>query len=776
MSTDSYRLILDIASEGFWDWDLKTDRAYLSPRYCDMVGYAPGETIFDSAFLKTIIHPDDHRHVFQVIQEHLQGKRDLSLIEYRMIAKNGQVRWIEGRGKIVEYDAEGNPSRMVGTVVDISNRKKTEEALRKSHDLLSNLSEQVPGVLFHAHISPDGHASIPYSSEKIEEIYEVSPEQVKTDNNPIVERFHPDDSERINDSIHEATGKLAKWECEYRVILPRQGLKWLYGVALPQKREDGSVDFYGIIMDISERKRIEENLLHSQQLLTSVVDNAPYAFFIKDVSNEFRVILWNKAAEQIFGIPAATILGKNAHDLWPREQADAYLAIDRSVVNSRTTVDAPEEVSSHPEKGKIWLHTRKIPLINSNGEVSHIVVISNDITERRLMQLEQVRNQKLESLGLLAGGIAHDFNNILTGITGYISFARTLFDESLKVSKILREAENASHRATDLARQLLTFAKGGQPIKKALSVKQVVDSSASLALRGTRVTSITIIPDDLPAIEVDEGQINQVFNNIIINALQAMPGGGTVTIRAETVAIKPLNIMSLPPGMYVRLTFADTGCGISEKDQKVIFDPYFTTKSGGSGLGLATAHSIIAKHGGYIGVSSTLGGGTTFEILLPASDVIVSASESDEVSVELGRRNNLSVLVMDDEEIIRNLTTMMLDELGYHTLACANGNEAIALYRTSKEAGNPFSAVIMDLTIPGGMGGKEAASQILSIDPHARLVVSSGYSNDPIMAEYSDYGFSATLPKPYTIKGIKEALEQVLPIQRPGIAQASDRL
>jgi len=895
MNTDRFEMILSIATEGFWDWDLTADQAYLSPRYCELIGYYPEDTVFDAAFLKRLVHPDDHAQVFALLDEHFQGKRDTSVVEHRIITRNGTVLWVEGRAKVVEYDNQGKPTRLMGTITDISVRKQAEidrmkseeefrltfeeasdaifwadaasgmlincnkaaeemmeaprseiigrhqtylhppemagrfadqfrttvelkdqmdsaeavvlsksgrripvqikhavtsvggrdiiqglfrdvseqkqveEELRHSHNLLNNLSQQVPGALFQSIITPDGRIFTPYSSEKLYDVYELRPDQIRLGNTPIFDRFHPDDRDRVLASITDATNAITRWECEYRVILPIQGLKWLHGMALPVRLDDGTVVFYGIITDITERKKIEESLSQSQKLLSSIVGNATFAIFVKDISDEYRIILWNRAAEEIFCIPAADILGKNAHDLWPKEQADSFLADDRAVAASQLPTIIPEEVSIHPDKGDIYLRTRKIPLVDAAGNSTHIVVICEDITDRRMMMAEMVKNQKLESLGILAGGIAHDFNNILTAIVGNISFARTFLDETHRSAKILHNAEKAAHRASDLAHQLLTFAKGSQPIKKTVSVRHILEESASFVLRGSNVSCSIRLPDSLPAVEVDENQISQVINNIIINASQAMPGGGTVVITGEQVLIDAGNIMSLPPGRYVRITLADNGCGISKEDQKRVFDPYFTTKPGGSGLGLASAHSIILKHGGYIGVQSEVGKGTTFTILLPASDKQAGQS-SCAISTEIrDDTRGSSILVMDDEEMILDMISLMLGELGYQVRTCSCGEEAVALYRQAWENGTPYSTAIMDLTIPGGMGGKEAARHMLEINPYARLIVSSGYSTDPIMADYAAFGFCATLLKPYTIEDITGTLATVLAGAQPDV-------
>jgi len=268
------------------------------------------------------------------------------------------------------------------------------------------------------------------------------------------------------------------------------------------------------------------------------------------------------------------------------------------------------------------------------------------------------------------------------------------------------------------------------------------------------------------AIEADEGQLNQVFSNIVINAAQAMPGGGTISISAESVALDSANAFSLPAGGYVRITFADTGCGMPEDVQKRIFDPYFTTKAKGSGLGLASAYSIIARHGGHISVRSHPGQGSTFDILLPAITQPAPRSTGIDTPVRAVSQGPKSLLVMDDEEIIREVASNMLVELGYRVQTCAGGDEAYALYKAARDTKDPFWAVIMDLTIPGGMGGIEAAQLILSIDPQACLIVSSGYSNDPVMSEYRAYGFSGAVAKPYSISEISTVLAGLHPNSR----------
>jgi nitrogen-specific signal transduction histidine kinase/ActR/RegA family two-component response regulator len=406
-----------------------------------------------------------------------------------------------------------------------------------------------------------------------------------------------------------------------------------------------------------------------------------------------------------------------------------------------------------PQGKTIWVRTLVTPLKSPDGSISGYVGTMDEITDLREAGQDMLKNQKIESLGVLAGGIAHDFNNILTIILGNVSLARLQLNDPEKVIIRLEEAENATVRAKDLAQQLLTFARGGEPVKKIVEVAGLLKEAAGFALHGSNVRGEFALADDLWPVEADEGQLSQVIQNLVLNAVQAMPEGGSVTISAENAA-------SPQEGKrFVKISVADTGSGISEHHLQRIFDPYFTTKQQGSGLGLATCHSIIRKHGGKIRATSTLGEGSTFHISLPASerDGVPATFSGKTVSHGSGR-----VLVMDDEEDIREITRDILEDLGYTVDSVENGSDAVNRFLKMKEEGKPYSAVILDLTIPGGVGGKEAIEKLLKIDPDIKAVVSSGYSTDPIMANYRDYGFSAVLAKPFRPQEISKVLQELL--------------
>lgn len=374
------------------------------------------------------------------------------------------------------------------------------------------------------------------------------------------------------------------------------------------------------------------------------------------------------------------------------------------------------------------------------------------------MESEITKLDKLKSIGLLAGGIAHDFNNLLAAILGNISLARITAGSGSAVDERLVKAEKAVMKAKGLTQQLLTFAKGGAPVKKIISIEKLLRESVIFALRGSNTKYQFEIKPNLRSVEADGGQISQAVNNLIINADQAMPTGGTITIAAENCTLRPHNIVSLPPGDYVKVAIRDKGVGIAEKHLPLIFDPYFTTKEAGSGLGLATVYSIVNRHGGAIEVSSQENIGTTFTMYLPASAQQTASEKHAHKAIHKGSGN---ILVMDDDQDVCEVAGMMLTELGYAVAFARDGQEAVRLYQEAMKDRHPFDYVILDLTVPGGMGGEETIKELRKIDPEVKAIVSSGYSSSPIMANFREYGFTAVAVKPYNIVELSRIFHEI---------------
>ncbi len=394
--------------------------------------------------------------------------------------------------------------------------------------------------------------------------------------------------------------------------------------------------------------------------------------------------------------------------------------------------------------------------------VSHLAIAwtqKRSELERQRMEEELIKARKLESVGILAGGIAHDFNNILTIILGNVSLAQMDVPVGSQSAQRLSEAKKASQRAKDLTQQLLTFSKGGAPIRKTVSIVGLIKDSVSFASRGSNVKCEISIAEDLWPVDVDEGQMSQVINNLMINAEQAMPEGGVVRIKAENIVVEADGFLPLKAGRHVKISIRDEGIGVPHESLSKIFDPYFTTKQKGSGLGLATSYSIIKNHSGLITVESEVCVGTIFYIYLPASQHSIQVKESEKSETIAGKGK---ILVMDDEAQVREIAGKMLTRFGYEVGFASDGAEAIRLYKRAKKSGRPFDALIMDLTVPGGMGGREAIKKLMAIDPGVKVIVSSGYSNDPVIAQFQKYGFQGLLAKPYEFEELSRTLNEVL--------------
>jgi len=534
---------------------------------------------------------------------------------------------------------------------------------------------------------------------------------------------------------------------------------YIFTDAAPVRNAEGeTVAVIETIQDITERRKAEEDLQFKNVILSTQQETSIDSIVVVDESN--TIISYNHRFIDLWEFPPELLEAKDS--------VPVLQGIVGKVADPESFLARVKYIEEHKEekfRDEVFLKDGRVldqysaPMRGDDGKYYGRVWYSRDITERRRMQDELLKAQKLESLGVLAGGIAHDFNNLLTGILGNISLTKIMTETNSKAIKRLDEAEKALWRARDLTQQLMTFSKGGSPVKKTTSIEQIVRDSASFILSGSNVKCDFAVAEHVWPVEVDEGQMNQVINNLIINADQSMAGGGIIEIGMENLIVDCQNDMSLTEGRYVKISIRDYGVGIPEKHLPKIFDPYYTTKQKGSGLGLASAYSIIKHHGGYIGVESEVGVGTTFQIYIPASENDLPEIMERKEIIHTGSGK---ILVMDDDEIIREVAAEILGHLGYSAMICCDGSEAIELYRQAIAAKEPFAAVIMDLTIPGGMGGKEAAARILEIDPDAVLIVSSGYSRDPVIAKFRQHGFSGVVPKPFNAEELARELKKLI--------------
>ncbi|MBW2169924.1 MAG: response regulator [Deltaproteobacteria bacterium] len=511
--------------------------------------------------------------------------------------------------------------------------------------------------------------------------------------------------------------------------------------------------------DVSERKQAEETLKQSEERLRQIADNVPDLIWAKDMDDRFIFVNQAMCNKLIMCGTQDEAIGKIDMFFAEREKKAGYKhSFGEICVNSDAITKKRKAPGRFLEDGFVRdkylvLDVHKAPFLNKDGEMIGTVGCGRDVTEQKKMEEELLKAKKLESIGVLAGGIAHDYNNLLTAIIGNISLAQSYLKPDGEAFKLLSEAQKASMGAKDLTQKLITFSKGGTPIKKAAPISPLLKNTTELALSGSNIKCEWSIADDLWPIEIDEAQIGQVIHSLIINAREAMSEGGSIYVSAENISIDEEKDLLLNKGKHVKISIKDQGSGIPDKYLGKIFDPYFSTKQRstqkGMGLGLSICHSIIKKHDGHITAESAPAAGTTFHFYLPASQTQVIEEEAPVTERPMASRG--SILVMDDEELVRNVAGQMLTRLGYDVAFAKDGSEAIEMYKKAMKSKKCFDAVILDLTVKGGMGGKETVKKLLEIDSDVKAILSSGYSDDPAMTDFRKHAFCSTIVKPYDI-------------------------
>ncbi len=513
----------------------------------------------------------------------------------------------------------------------------------------------------------------------------------------------------------------------------------------------------------AERKKAEKALANEIEQLDVTLKSIGDGVVTTD--KDGRIILMNTVAGKLTGWENKEVTGRALKDvliLVDQQTGEPTDNLVEKILAGGTTPPTEGHVTLTAANGReSIIAINGAPIRDALNNSIGVVLVFRDITEQIEIEQELLKSRKLESIGVLAGGIAHDFNNILTVILGNINLA--LQDEILseKIRNRLINVEKASHRAKDLTQQLLTFSRGGAPVKAVSSLANIIKDSAEFVLHGSNAACRFDIPEDLWPADIDKGQISQVIQNIVINGSEAMSGGGIITIACSNVVGGDNTHAVLANGQkYIGISIADSGEGISALNIDKIFDPYFSTKPNGNGLGLAICHSIVSKHNGHISVKSDLGSGTTFTVYLPAAEQ--RQVDDEKKTVAAPGSMQATVMIMDDEELVREMVEMMLVKMGHIPVPAVDGNEAVHLYKQHKESDTPIDLVIMDLTIPGAMGGKETVKELLAFDRQTKAIVSSGYSNDPVMANPCKYGFKAAISKPYSYEKLAEVIDGTL--------------
>lgn len=646
---------------------------------------------------------------------------------------------------------------------DISDREAAEEKLNVERQKFEVLIEHAPFGM--AMFDRDGRYL--YLNPKFTDIFGYTIAEIP-DRASWFGRAYPDETIRgtVVDAWHDDDSTKAAGEKMPRTfpVVCKDGATKLINF-ITVRLENG--DYIVSYEDITERRLAEEALANEKERLAVTLRSIGDGVIATDP--EGRIVLINAVAEELTGWKQDEATGRNLTEVFyiinERTRRRCESPVEK-VLRMGTVVGLANHTALISKDGReLVIADSGAPIWDKDGSVAGVVLVFRDVTEKKKMDEELQKMSKLESVGILAGGIAHDFNNILAAVLGNVSLAKMYAkpaDE--RVLKRLVDAEQAILRAKDLTHQLLTFSRGGSPIMKTTSIENVVRETANFALTGSRVKCDFIFAADLFPVDIDEGQVSQVVNNLVINSQQAMPDGGMITIEAMNLTVSHGMVQHgvfLQPGRYARISVKDRGIGIAPEHVDKVFDPYFTTKQKGSGLGLATSYSIIKNHDGHIALESKPGSGTTFHIYLKASQhhapTIVRDIRDDRNTVVRAR-----VLHMDDEAMILRATKEMLESFGYDVTCAADGKEAIRKYRDASDAGNPFDVVLLDITVPGGLGGKDTMKELLAFDPAVKAIVSSGYSNDPVMASHLRYGFKGVIAKPCLMEELDEVIRRVL--------------
>ncbi len=618
----------------------------------------------------------------------------------------------------------------------VEDSAEPEDSWRSFATLFGNL----PGMAYRS--KPDAAMTLELVSDGSYGLTGFHPEEFGRKEIAYGKLIDSEDKDYVKEQIQRAVEKKEPFQLLYRIDTKEGQKKWVweqgYGVL---DKDDELVAIEGFISDITERKLAEDKLMLYKEVIThsndAIVIRTPDGIFLEQ--NAASKAFMGYSDEELEGTTAELTLGKDTFEaVKAKIDKDGYY-LGEAVVTCKDKREVDVEVSAFIVK-------------DDTGEPARIVCITRDITERKEREEEHIKAGRLESIAILAGGIAHDFNNILTGIMANIGMSIMLVEEGSQVSRKLKDAEKACEKAKSLTQQLLTFSTGGEPVKEVIDLSDLIRDSANLVLSGSNVQCTYSIQDDLLPVEVDAGQMSQVINNLVINAIHAMSDGGTIHVNASNIDLDTNADLPLAEGQYVKVSIADDGKGISNEYLSKVFDPYFTTKEDGTGLGLATVYSIVKKHDGHVFLKSELGVGTTIHIYLPASQKNVLEVSVGEERVLTGKGR---ILVMDDDSIVREVACEVLKNVGLDVDGAEDGKVAVKLYKEALASAAPYNLVIMDLTVPGGMGGRDAMAEILKIDSGAKGVVSSGYSNDPVMADHRKFGFKGVLAKPYAIKELQ---------------------
>jgi len=761
-----YRLIAENMKDAIWLMDMNLRFKYISPSMARARGYSteeltalPLEKHMTQRSLELI-----RRAISEELEpEHLQkqGSHWSKTVQLEIFRKDGSTYFSEITITLLRGN-DGSPSGLLGVGRDVTDRKKIESALLESEERYKRIANTLTDYIYTVTFEKGMPASTVHGPGCFMVTGYVNKDFLK---NTLlwIQMVHPDDRQSVRNFINQIMTKPLAIPIEHRILKKDGSERWVRNT--PVFHFDGSgnmLSYDGVVQDITERKQAEEALRRSEERYRSLFNG------IQDLVAVSEMLPNGKPGKFVeVNNAMCTLIGYSLKELYSLSAIDITEAVPTEEYTRMAGKRLVGENFSF-QRHLVARDGRKIPVDITNQIVDlagkpYILAIARDMTEKRKMDAEMQKAQHLESLSMLAGGIAHDFNNLLGGIFGYIDIAREYAPTPEKSKEFLEKALKSLDRAKDLSQRLLVFSKGAPPVKKLVNIEDLIAETTALSLAGKDVKAHLTVAKDLCSCECDPAQIGRVLSNLIINAQQSMQNGGTVYISAENTMALSGQAAGAARGPFVRIGIRDTGAGIAPDQLTKIFDPFFTTKKTGTGLGLTISQSVIQKHGGVIEVASEVSKGTEFHVYLPASSQKAERILEKKLMTFSGKGTDHGrVLVMDDEDFVLDIASRMLVKMGFSPQTASHGEEACALYKKAIDDKEPFSAVVLDLTIPAGLGGVKTMSRLLAMDPKVKAIASSGYSDDPVLAEPGKYGFSGVLKKPYMADGLRDAIHRVL--------------
>lgn len=752
-SEERYRKVVENTEDGILI--CSEDRILFANRsFCIMTGLRR-EQVYDFSPMH-FFHESDRNKIKSLFLKPGKKKQETLVIETEITKMKGFLPVELSYTPMVYKDT----NTILFSIRDLTQRKETEKKLKESHSLMKAIVDNFPiGISVH-----DRNGTLLMANASWRAIWNKNLEDQK-------EKMIP----RKELHMDEKDSYLGKYLDDVEAVYQNGGELFIPKLKLPNTSPGGtefiSHYFYALIddkgkvdkvviltQDLTESLRTRDELEETRDQYRELYGNIPVAVYKTTMASGGKIVSANQEMYRMF-------YGEEKGDFGNVTVKDLYVDSSRRKDLKKILVENDEvhgfEAKLKRLDGSTFLASISAKKVIGRNEEEYIEGIVQDITDQRRIEEELQRIEHLELIGTLAGGIAHDFNNLLMAIQGNISLAQTEKDPS-KRSMHLNQADISIEEATGLTRQFLTFAKGGVPVKKSVDIASFIKETVLFSLRGSDVEAVFEFGDNIEKIKADSGQIAQVIRNMILNSIQAMTGSGVITVSCSNTEINADSNIHLRFGDYVKISIKDTGKGIPPDDLKKIFNPYFTSKTYGSGLGLSTSYSIVTRHSGTIRVFSEEGRGTEFEIYLPAREPEKKDSVPEKETDTVKGVVSAHILVMDDDQKVRQVLSGMLKILGHKVTESADGAEAIKLYKEKFSSGEPFDAVIMDLTIPGGMGGEAAIKVLKEIDPDVKAIVSSGYSTNPVLSNYSDYGFRGELVKPFRIATLEKELKLLL--------------